>query len=149
AGAKAPAITIPNQQSIAGIGGLMSSDDRCGAVHPTLGIRCDRKEKDCWGIDHTATHEDRRGEFWPNPEGQTPMHRYFADWVAAKQKVTAESEKENMESTNEDGSAQAQQPPSKPACPTCSAQLEPQQREPLVFWCANCRKWFYGDLKKL
>ena len=55
------------------------SDDRCGAVHPTLGIRCDRKAKDCWGIDHTATLEGGRGEFWPNPEGRTPMHEYFRE----------------------------------------------------------------------
>jgi hypothetical protein len=36
-----------------------------------------------------------------------------------------------------------------PPCPICSMPLDPQQREPRAYWCALCRKWFDGDLKKL
>jgi len=81
------------------------SDDRCPAVHPKLGIRCDRKVWDCWGIDHIGTRESGLAEFWPNRNGSTPMHRYFDKWWAAKQNVTEEFEKENMESTNENSGA--------------------------------------------
>src|SRR5215470_18731937 len=69
------------------------ADDRCPAVHPTLGIRCDRKAKYCWGlgIDHTATLEDGRGEFWPNLEGRMPMHEYFQFWALARQARNAQA----------------------------------------------------------
>jgi hypothetical protein len=62
AGAKAPAITISTQQIIAGEGVLMP-DERCPAVHPKLGLQCDRKVWDCWGIDHICTRENGLGEF--------------------------------------------------------------------------------------
>lgn len=80
------------------------SDDRCPAVHPTLGIRCDRKVWDCWGIDHIGRRENGLAEFWRNPHGRTPMHRYFGDWVNALQKKAEEAEKEDIESTNENRS---------------------------------------------
>ena len=95
AGAKAPAITISTRQFTAGEGGLMSNE-RCAAVHPTLGIRCDRKAHDCWGTDHTATVGDGRGEFWSSARGNTPMHIYFRIWMAAKKIVTEEIEKKDM-----------------------------------------------------
>src|SRR5262245_33421275 len=98
----------------------MSSDDRCPAVHPTLGIRCKRKVWDCWGIDHLGIWESGYGEFWPNPHGTTPVSRFFEEWVNALQKVTEELEKGNMKSTNGGGGAQAPQPTSKPPCPICS-----------------------------
>ena len=73
----------------------MSDDDRCGAAHPTLGIRCDRKKWDCCGGDHTATRSDGRGEFWPNPEGQTPMHEYFRLLLMGRQaKETSDPEEQ-------------------------------------------------------
>jgi hypothetical protein len=65
AGAKAPAITISTQQIIAGEGVLMP-DEQCPAVHPKLGLVCDRKVLDCWGIDHICTRENGLGEFWRN-----------------------------------------------------------------------------------
>jgi hypothetical protein len=41
--------------------------------------------------------------------------------------------------------------PSKPPCPTseCSYPLDLQQREPMVYRCAMCWKWFDGELKRL
>lgn len=59
------------------------SDDRCGAVHPTLGVRCDRIKKHCY-IDHTATLKSGLGIFWPNPDGSTPMYEYFREWLALR-----------------------------------------------------------------
>jgi hypothetical protein len=46
----------------------MSSDDRCPAVHPELGIRCERMTKHCVGpgIDHTAKRADGTHALWPN-----------------------------------------------------------------------------------
>jgi hypothetical protein len=38
---------------------------------------------------------------------------------------------------------------SKPPCPISSTPLDLQSREPLVYWCALCRKWFDGQLNKL
>ena len=86
---------------------------RCPAIHPTLGIQCDRQAQDCNGIDHTCTKENGLAEFWPNESGTTPMHELFADW---RNRI----------------------------CPTCQTPLDPQQREPLVYWCAICRKWLHG-----
>jgi hypothetical protein len=34
-------------------------------------------------------------------------------------------------------------------CPTCEHPLDLQLRDPWTWWCAMCRKWFDGDLKKL
>jgi hypothetical protein len=41
--------------------------------------------------------------------------------------------------------------PSKPVCPNtdCSYPLDLQQREPIFYWCAMCRKWFDGQLNRL
>jgi len=41
--------------------------------------------------------------------------------------------------------------PSKPLCPNtnCAYPLDMQQREPMVYWCALCRKWFDGGLNRL
>jgi len=50
---------------------------------------------------------------------------------------------------NHNNNTQSEESPLKPPCPTCSAPLEPQQREPLVFWCGHCRKWFDRELQKL
>jgi hypothetical protein len=148
AGAKAPAITISTQQIIAGEGVLMP-DERCPAVHPELGLQCDRKVWDCWGIDHICTIENGLGEFWRNELGSSPMHRYFEDWMIAKQNVTEEAEKDAMPTMNENTDSQPQQPYAGPRCPACSTPLELQLREPLVYWCAMCRKWFDGELKRL
>ena len=73
----------------------MSADDRCAVVHPEFGLRCERKANDCaaQGVEHTATWPDGRGEFWPNPHGNTPMHEYFRLWMSAKGIVTEEKEK--------------------------------------------------------
>jgi len=125
------------------------SDERCPALNPKLGIRCERKAKDCWGIDHVCIRENGLGEFWRNEQGSSPIHRFFVDWVVAKQKVTEERKTEEIESTNEDSGAQAPQSTSKPLCPICSAPLDSQRREPVTYWCGHCRKWFDGELKKL
>jgi hypothetical protein len=34
-------------------------------------------------------------------------------------------------------------------CHACSTPLDLQQRDPLLWFCALCRKWFDGELKKL
>lgn len=54
---------------------------RCPAVHPTLGLQCERMAKHCVGpgIDHTAKREDGTHELWPNQHGTTPMHKYFQE----------------------------------------------------------------------
>ena len=124
-------------------------DERCPAVHPKLGLQCDRKVWDCWGIDHICTRENGLCEFWRNELGSTPMHRYFEDWMIAKQNVTEEAEKEAMPTMKENTDSQSQQPHAGPRCPACSTPLELQLREPLVYWCAMCRKWFDGELKRL
>jgi hypothetical protein len=36
----------------------------------------------------------------------------------------------------------------KQICPLCEFPLELQQREPLLWLCPMCRKWFDGELKK-
>ena len=79
------------------------SDDRCSAVHPELGLCCERLKKHCNGpgIDHTATREDGTHALWPNPHGTTPMHEYFRIWMAAKGIVIEESDKKDKRSTNE------------------------------------------------
>jgi len=82
-----------DHQIIAGEGGLMS-DDRCPADHPALGIRCDRKVWDCWGIDHFGMRESGLPKFWRNPHGSTVMHRFFEAWLNALQKATEESERD-------------------------------------------------------
>ena len=73
----------------------MSADDRCPAVHPTLGLRCERLKKHCNGpgIDHTATREDGTHTLWPNPHGTTPMHEYFRFWIKAKERMAEEWKK--------------------------------------------------------
>jgi len=84
----------------------MSSDDRCPAVHPELGIRCERMAKHCVGpgIDHTAKRADGTHALWPNEHGTTPMHNYFRLWLQGMQalaekrnKVEAEREGEDLE----------------------------------------------------
>jgi hypothetical protein len=79
---------------------MLDEDDRCGAVHPTLGIRCDRMAKDCY-IDHTATLKDGRGEFWPNPDGRTPMHEYFRLLISGIRAMAPKPTLEYIQSTNE------------------------------------------------
>jgi hypothetical protein len=38
--------------------------------------------------------------------------------------------------------------PNKPLCPICKEQpLDPQQREPSIYWCAICRKRFDRKLE--
>ncbi len=122
-------------------------DERCPAVHPKLGLQCDRKVWDCWGIDHICARENGLGEFWRNELGSSPMHQYFEDWMVAKQNVTEEAEKEAMPTMNENTDTQSQQLHAGPPCPACSAPLDPQCREPLIYWCAVCREWFDGELK--
>jgi len=34
-------------------------------------------------------------------------------------------------------------------CPTCSAPLDLQQREPLLWFCAMCRKWFNEKMERV
>jgi hypothetical protein len=34
-------------------------------------------------------------------------------------------------------------------CPTCSAPLDLQQREPLLWFCAMCRKWLNEKLERV
>jgi len=40
--------------------------------------------------------------------------------------------------------------PINPPCPICKEQaLILQQREPPVYWCAMCRKWFNEKLERI
>src|SRR5262249_28824248 len=107
------------------------SDERCGAMHPRLGIRCVRRAKHCWGIDHLGIRDGGYLEFWPDPHGTTPVSRFFEAWVKALQTVTEESEKQIMESNKES----AQQPTSKPPCSICSMALDLQSTDPWSWWC--------------
>jgi hypothetical protein len=34
-------------------------------------------------------------------------------------------------------------------CPICEYPLDLQQRDPLLWFCAMCRKWFDGKLERL
>jgi ribosomal protein L37AE/L43A len=34
-------------------------------------------------------------------------------------------------------------------CPLCQEPLDLQQRNPLLWFCAMCRKWFNGEMKTL
>jgi len=124
AGAKAPAITISTQQIIAGEGVLMS-EERCPAVHPKLGIQCDRKVWDCWGIDHICTRENGLGEFWRNECGSSPMHKYFRLWIMGKKTMAERREKEER-------GRQDQQTILHSTCPICSTPLDLQSRDPLL-----------------
>jgi len=56
-------------------------EERCPAVHPTLGLQCERKARDCTGpgIDHTTQRADGAHELWPNERGTTQMHQYFQE----------------------------------------------------------------------
>src|SRR5262249_1311547 len=58
-------------------------------------------------------------------------------------------EKIILSQMNHNNNTQSEESPLKPPCPNCSASLKQQQRERLVYWCATCRKWFDGELKKL
>lgn len=44
---------------------------------------------------------------------------------------------------------EAELPLPRPECPACSTTLELQQHEPLVYWCAICRKWFNEKLERM
>src|SRR5262245_4569632 len=94
--------------------------ERCPAVHPTLGLQCERMAKDCIATeaDHTAKREDGTDVLWPNRHGTTPMDKFFVDWR-------------------------------KMICPLCSGPLDFQFKLPVVWWCAICQKWFDGELKRL
>jgi hypothetical protein len=50
---------------------------------------------------------------------------------------------------SDNNNTQPKQSPSKPPCPACSAPLDMQRREPLLWLCALCRKWFDRQTQRL
>ena len=124
------------------------SDERCPAVHPTLGIQCERRAKDCCGlgVDHLVTLEDGRCEFWPNLEGRTPIQEYFQFRALARQGRNAQASKRVKEIVEkEEKGKEEEQPLGHPPCPACSTPLDLQLRDPRAWWRAMCKKWFDGD----
>jgi hypothetical protein len=59
----------------------MENSEQCPAVHPELGLQCERLAKHCVGpgVDHTAKREDGTHVLWPHPHGTTPMNEYFRE----------------------------------------------------------------------
>jgi hypothetical protein len=71
-------------------------NERCPVAHPTLGIRCNRRAHDCWGIDHTARNKNGGMEFWSNDHETTPVHEYFRLWVMGKQAMAEKREQKDF-----------------------------------------------------